>query len=123
MGKWRGYVVSSKGPKGRTAMRDSGSKTFKTRAEAIKNMKSDNKRWMSKNYSSEYVKSSGFEYGAVPDGKFKDGSVGNENLLKWHDSNKNNMSKTITPGSTEYMQEQLNKANVFAKKNLYPPKY
>ena len=120
MGKYRGYVVANKGPKGRTAMRDSGSKTFKTRAEAIKNMKSDNQKWMSKNYSSEYVKSSGFEYAAVPDGKFKDGSVGNENLLKWHDSNKNN-NTSKTPGSTGYMQEQLSKANMFAKKNLYPP--
>lgn len=119
MGKYRGYVVANKGPKGRTAMRDSGSKTFKTKVEAIKNIKSDNARWMKKNYSSEYVQKSGFEYGAVPDGKFKDGAVGNKNLLKWHDKGK----KTDTGGfgGLDTLQNELGKANAFAKKNLYPP--
>ena len=122
MPKYRGYVVANKGPKGRTAMRDSG-KTFKTRAEAIKNMKSDNQKWMSKNYSSEYVKSSGFEYGAVPDGKFADGSEGNKKLLKWHDANKDGRKELL--GKKGYMrgqlQDQLGKTNEFARKNLYPP--
>lgn len=122
MGKWRGYVVSSKGPKGRQAMRDSG-KTFKTKAEAIKNMKSDNKKWMTKNYSSQYVKDSGFEYGAVQDGKFKDGMEGNKKLLKWHDANTKGRQELL--GKRGFMQgelqEQLRKANAFAKKNLYPP--
>ena len=43
---------------------------------------------MKKNYSREWVKKAGFEYGAVVDGMFKDGSDGNKNLLKWHTSKK-----------------------------------
>ncbi len=124
MPKYRGYVVANKGPKGRTAMRDSG-KTHSTKAGAISDMKKDNSRWMKKNYSDEWARKANFQYGAVPDGKFKDGSAGNENLLKWHDSNKknNNTNTNSKPGSTGYMQEQLKKADLFAKKNLYPPGY
>ena len=82
---WRGYVIANKGRMGRVAMRDSG-KTFATKAAAIKNMKGDNNKWMKKNYSPEWVEKANFEYGAVPDGKFKDGSQGNKSLLKWHDA-------------------------------------
>jgi hypothetical protein len=65
MGKYRGYVVAKKGPKGRTAMRDSGSKTFKTK-----------------------------DKGKTDTGGF---------------------------GGLDTLQNELGKANAFAKKNLYPP--
>lgn len=86
MTNYRGYVVANKHG-GRVAMRDSG-KTHSTEKKAIDNMKSDNARWMEKNYNPEWVKRAGFEYGAVEDGKFKDGYEGNKNLLKWHDKKK-----------------------------------
>lgn len=87
MTRYRGYVVANKGAHGRVAMRDSG-KTHTTKKAAIVNMKSDNKKWMEKNYNPAWVKRAGFEYGAVEDGRFKDGSKGNENLLRWHDEDK-----------------------------------
>lgn len=89
MVRYRGYVVAKKGPYGKkVAMRDSGKKTFATKKAAIKDMRTDNNRWMKKNYSTEWVKKAGFEYGAVVDGMFMDGSDGNKNLLKWHESKK-----------------------------------
>ena len=88
MPKYRGYVVAKKGPLGRVAMRDSG-KAHATRVGAIKDMRADNKRWMQKNYNEQWVKQANFEYGAVEDGKFKDGSEGNKKLLTWHDKKKN----------------------------------
>ena len=87
MGKWRGYVVANKGGHGRVAMRDSG-KTFDTRQSAIANMQSDNSKWMKKNYSPQWAKAANFEYGAVQDGQFKDGSKGYKKLLEWHDAGK-----------------------------------
>ena len=104
MGKYRGYVVANKGGHGRVAMRDSG-KTFLSEEKAINNMKSDNARWMEKNYNPEWVKRAGFEYGAVEDGKFKDGSEGNKKLLKWHDNKK---KKPDGPDGTEvFLNYQL----------------
>ena len=89
MVRYRGYVVAKKGPYGKkVAMRDSGKKTFATKKAAIKDMRTDNNRWMKKNYSTGWVKKAGFEYGAVVDGMFMDGSDGNKNLLKWHESKK-----------------------------------
>ena len=90
MARYRGYVVANKGGHGRVAMRDSGKKTFATKRAAIKDMRADNTKWMKKNYNPAWVKKAGFEYGAVIDGLFKDGSEGNKNLLKWHDSKKGN---------------------------------
>ena len=122
MPKYRGYVVANKGPKGRTAMRDSG-KTHSTKAGAISDMKKDNSRWMKKNYSDEWARKANFKYGAVPDGKFADGSEGNKKLLKWHDANKDGRKDLL--GKKGYMrgqlQDQLGKTNEFARKNLYPP--
>ena len=46
MPKYRGYVVANRGPKGRTAMRDSG-KAHSTKAGAIADMKRDNSRSVS----------------------------------------------------------------------------
>ena len=83
MPKYRGYVVANKGH-GRVAMRDSG-KPHATKKAAIANMKGDNKRWMEKNYDDAWVSKAKFEYGAVEDGRFKDGSEGNKKLLQWHE--------------------------------------
>tara|TARA_B100000029_G_scaffold134258_1_gene128513 strand:- start:1322 stop:1702 length:381 start_codon:yes stop_codon:yes gene_type:complete len=122
MPKYRGYVVANRGPKGRTAMRDSG-KAHSTKAGAIADMKRDNSRWMKKNYSDEWARKANFQYGAVPDGKFADGSEGNKKLLKWHDANQEGRKELL--GKKGFMrgqlQDQLNKTNKFAKRNLYPP--
>ena len=80
--KYRGYVVANKGV-GRVAMRDSG-KPHPTRRAAVADIKRDNQRWMTKNYSGGCVKQAKFEYGSVEDGRFPDGSKGNKALLKWH---------------------------------------
>ena len=93
MPKYRGYVVANKHG-GRVAMRDSG-KTHATKKAAIANMKDDNKKWMEKNYNPAWAKKAGFEYGAVEDGKFADGSGGNKKLLDWHDQNNKGKKKTI----------------------------
>lgn len=93
MVRYRGFVVANKGPGGRRAMRDSGKKTYPTKKGAIRDMRGDNDRWMKKNYSSDFVKKSNFEYGAVPDGMFPDGMEGNKALLAWHDAQKKGTGK------------------------------
>ena len=98
-------------------MRDSG-KTHSTKAGAIADMKRDNSRWMKKNYSDEWARKANFQYGAVPDGKFADGSEGNKKLLKWHDASQEGRKELL--GKKGFMrgqlQDQLSKTNQFAKK-------
>ena len=88
---WRPYVKTNIYGNEKV-MRDT--KLYKTREEAIRNMKVKNKRWMELNYDKTYSKASNFEYGAVEVGKdgykYKKGREGNKKLL----SDLNKMQKS-----------------------------
>ena len=122
MGKYRGYVVAKRGPKGRTAMRSTG-RTYASKKAAINDMRKDNAKWMEMNYGPKFGDSKNFEYGAVQTGKFQKGPEGNKKLLAWHDANSKGRSELL--GKKDFMkrtlQDQLKKTNNFAKRNLYPP--
>jgi len=87
---WRAYVIGNVYGK-RTAMRDT--KTYPTYDKAVKSFKVKNKEWMKMNYSSDFMKNSKFEYGAIKvTDKYKAGSEGNADLLRYHESLKNKNS-------------------------------
>ena len=119
MVKYRGFVVANKGPGGRRAMRDSGKKTYPTKKGAIRDMRGDNDRWMKKNYSSDFVKKSNFEYGAVPDGMFPDGIEGNKKLLAWHDAQNTKKNTTGRNG----LWQICGKPKCNCKKSLFKTPY
>jgi hypothetical protein len=82
---WRPYIISNIYGK-KKVMRDT--RLYKTKEEAIRAMKSKNKKWMELNYDKNYTKMSNFEYGAIKVGKsgykFPMGTKGNQKLLDHH---------------------------------------
>lgn len=84
---WRPYVISNIYGK-KQVMRDT--RLYDTKEQAIRAMKSKNKKWMELNYDKSYSRKSNFEYGAIEVGssgyKFKKGSKGNKKLLDHHTS-------------------------------------
>ena len=83
--RWRGYVISTKNPFGRQAMRVG--KTHKTKAEAIKYVKEKTNDHMRMNFPE---RNKGFKFNAYKvksdnSFKFPAGRSGNKKLLDWHD--------------------------------------